>query len=315
MGVRHLRIVDSHTEGEPTRLVVEGAPDLGDGPLSSRRDRLRGEHDDLRRALVSEPRGNPIAVGAVLTPPSEPRERGGLIFFDDGGYLGMCGHGTIGTVASLAHLGRIRPGQHRFGTPVGPVDTELHDDGSVSFVNVPCRRSRAGVSVEVPGHGSVVGDVVWGGNWFFVTEQSPTPLRPAHLAELLDFTRAIREALARGGITGEDGLAIEHVEIEGPPERSENHARNFVLCPSGVHDRSPCGTGTSAQVARLYADGKLHAGEVWRQEGFLGGVFRAGITRDGEALRPWVRGNAYVTGEADVLIDARDPFLAESRLP
>ena len=310
MTARSVRVIDSHTEGEPTRLVVSGGPDLGAPPLAEQRDRLRRDHDELRRGLVSEPRGNPIAVGAFLTAPTAPEETAGLIFFDDGGYLGMCGHGTIGAVVSLAHLGRLRPGHHSFGTPVGRVETELHPDGSVTLVNVASRRSRAAVRVAVPEFAPVVGDVVWGGNWFFVTEEAPWPLRPAHLEDLLAYTRAIHRALAAAGVVGEDGGPIDHVELLGPPEDPRNDARNFVLCPSGVHDRSPCGTGTSAQVARLWADGRLRAGQEWRQEGFLGGVFRAGLRVEGDAIRPWVRGTAHVVAEADVMIDDRDPFLA-----
>jgi 4-hydroxyproline epimerase len=212
-------------------------------------------------------------------------------------------------VATLAHTGQIRTGRHTVETPVGAVDAELHRGGDVSVRNVACRRTRAAVEVEVPGFGTVVGDVAWGGNWFFLTEHLPCPLTLANVEPLTAYTKAIREALEWGRITGAEGAPIDHIEISGPPARAENQSRNFVLCPGGEYDRSPCGTGTSAKVACLVADGRLREGQVWRQEGILGTVFEARVDQVGPELRPRIRGSAFVTGEGDLIFDPRDPFV------
>ncbi len=306
--VGRVRVVDSHTEGEPTRVVLGGGPALGSGTLAERRDRFRAEHDGFRRALVAEPRGSEVAVGALLCPPDDPRAASGVIFFDNADYLGMCGHGTIGVVATLEHLGRIGPGLHRFDTPVGAVGAELAADHRVTVTNVPSFRSRSAVRVEVPGHGPVVGDVAWGGNWFFLTETAPCELRLSQVDELTVYAKALGRALRAGGIAGSSGEPIQHIEISGPPSRAGLDSRNFVLCPGGMYDRSPCGTGTSAKLACLRADGRLGEGEVWRQESITGTTFDAWYVARGERIEPHLRGRAYVTAELDFLLDDSDPY-------
>jgi 4-hydroxyproline epimerase len=301
--------VDSHTAGEPTRVVLSGGPDLGTGTLAKRLLRLRELHDNFRRSIIHEPRGSGVVVGALLLAPDRPKSTTAVIFFNNSGYLGMCGHGTIGVMATLAHTGQIRLGRHTIETPVGAVEAELHRDGDVSFRNVACRRTRAAVEVDVPGYGSVVGDVAWGGNWFFLTEQTPCPLTLANAEPLTAYTKAIRAALEWGRVTGTRGAPIDHIEVSGPPTRVENQSRNFVLCPGGEYDRSPCGTGTSAKIACLVAEGRLREGQAWRQEGILGTVFEARPERVGAELRPRIRGSAFVTGEGDLLFDPRDPFV------
>ena len=308
MAVRRVHVVDSHTAGEPTRVVVGGGPDLGSGTLAVRRERFRTQHDDFRRAVVNEPRGSDVIVGALLTGPERPDHAAGVVFFNNVGYLGMCGHGTIGLVATLAHLGRLATAEATFDTPVGPVETRLGPSGDVSLRNVESYRHRKAVPVDVPGYGRIEGDVAWGGNWFFLVEASSIPLLPNRVAELTEYTRAIRAALARDRVRGADGAPIDHIELSGPAERPENSGRNFVLCPGGIYDRSPCGTGTSAKVACLVADGQLAPDETWRQEGILGSVFEATAERIDGVLRPRITGRAYVTGEADLLLDDRDPF-------
>ena len=306
--LRRVRVIDSHTEGEPTRVVVSGGPELGDGSLGERLRRLHGHFDHFRRAIVNEPRGSDPIVGALLCTPDVASSAAGVLFFNNVGYLGMCGHGTIGLVATLAHLGRWGSGRRSIDTPVGPVVAEYHGAGRTSFWNVPSFRSRTRVALEVPGYSRVVGDVAWGGNWFFVVDRSPLELRLHNAPSLTAFCTAIEAGLVRHRITGTSGEKIEHIELCGPPEKKENHSRNFVLCPGGAYDRSPCGTGTSAKMACLVADRKLAPGEPWRQEGILGGVFegRAEIVPDG--IRPRITGHAYLTGEGDLLFDDRDPF-------
>ena len=256
--MHRIQIIDSHTGGEPTRLVTGGFPDLGRGSMAERRALLAERHDPWRAATVLEPRGSDVVVGALLCEPVSPDAAAGVIFFNNAGYLGMCGHGTIGLVASLAHMGRIGPGEHRIETPVGTVTTTLHADGAVSVRNVPAYRHLHQVAVELPGHGTVRGDVAWGGNWFFLVSEAAHGQRVAsdNLAALTDYTAALRCALAAQGITGAEGAEIDHIELFADDADGAD-SRNFVLCPGNAYDRSPCGTGTSAKIACLAADGKL----------------------------------------------------------
>jgi len=304
-----IAIIDSHTGGEPTRLIVGGGPDLGTGPLAERLARMRERHDHYRTATVCEPRGSDVLVGALLCEPHAPDCVAGVIFFNNVGYLGMCGHGTIGLVVSLAHLGRIGPGLHRIDTPVGVVSARLHEDGSVTVDNVPARRTHQAVQVDVPGYGMVTGDVAWGGNWFFLVGAHPFAVVPEEIDALTAFTVAVGDALAAAGITGDDGAAIDHIEVFGAPRSMvEADSRSFVLCPGKAYDRSPCGTGTSAKLACLAADGKLAPGVVWRQQSIIGSVFEASYRVDGDRLLPSIRGRAWVNSEARLLVAAGDPF-------
>ncbi len=306
--VHRVSIIDSHTAGEPTRLVVSGGPDLGSGPLAERRERFHRDHDDFRSAVVNEPRGSDVVVGALLCEPFDQTCTAGVIFFNNVGYLGMCGHGTIGLMASLAFLGRIAPGSHRIETPVGIVFVTLHRSGAVTVENVPSYRFAASVPVEVPGHGEVRGDVAWGGNWFYLVENHEKRLSLANVDELTEFTWQIRKALTTHGITGKNGAEIDHIELFGPPLDAAADSTNFVLCPGKAYDRSPCGTGTSAKMACLYADGKLAPGQVWRQAGILGTMFEGHIRIEDERIIPSITGTAYVTAESTLLLDPTDPF-------
>ena len=303
-----IRVIDSHTEGEPTRVVVEGWPQPAGATMAARRDDLRARFDHLRAAVVNEPRGHAAVVGALLTPPVEPGSTAGVIFFNNVGYLGMCGHGLIGVVRTLEHLGRLGPGAVRIDTPVGTVGALLEQDGGVTIENVPAYCHALDVAVEVPGVGRVVGDVAWGGNWFFITELPGLALDLGNADALLRTTRATLEALRAQGITGANGEEIDHVELSAPARRADADGRNFVLCPGGEYDRSPCGTGTSAKMAVLHARGELEPGREWRQESVTGSLFTGWLTRRDGALVPHIRGRAFITGEATLRFDARDPF-------
>jgi 4-hydroxyproline epimerase len=262
--------------------------------------------------VVCEPRGSDVLVGALLVEPEDRTCTAGVIYFNNVGLIGMCGHGTIGLVSTLAHLGRIRPGDHRIETVVGVVTTTLLPDGQVRVENVPSRRHAKGVEVSVAGR-TVRGDVAWGGNWFFLVDASDRDLSLANVGPLTEWTKAIRRALADQGVSGEGGQEIDHIELFGPSPTGRADSRNFVLCPGGAYDRSPCGTGTSAKAACLYADGKLQAGQAWRQESILGSAFEVSVrVRDGTIL-PTIQGRAYVTGEATLILDARDPFVSGIR--
>jgi 4-hydroxyproline epimerase len=271
--------------------------------------RFRTQFDHFRSGIVCEPRGSEVVVGALLLEPVQPDACAAVIFFNDVGYLGMCGHGTIGVLTTLAHLGRVGLGLHKIETPVGIVQATLHSDGSVTVENVPSYRYRAGVQVEVPGYGSFTGDIAWGGNWFFLVADPNLNLTAANRNELIATSLAIREALHRNRITGADGALIDHIEFFSAPVNEENSSRNFVLCPGASFDRSPCGTGTSAKMACLYDDGKLAPGAIWKQEGILGTVFHGSVREgsDGQ-VNPSIRGRAWVTGESKLLFAGDDPF-------
>ena len=305
---RSVRVVDSHTEGEPTRVVLAGGPDLGTGALRERVDVFRTQFDCFRAGIVCEPRGSEVVVGALLCEAEDSRAATGVIFFNDVGYLGMCGHGTIGVVRTLAHLGRIEPGVHLIETPVGLVETELHPDLSVSVRNVPSYRYRANVQVDVAGIGVLRGDVAWGGNWFFLVGDHGFTLTLPHRGQLIAAAKAIRTALAEQGITGVDGAVIDHIELFTAPHDAGNSSRNFVLCPGASFDRSPCGTGTSAKMACLYAEGKLNAGKTWRQEGILGTCFTGSVEPVGGSVLPTIQGKAWIMAESTLLFDETDPF-------
>ena len=304
-----IRVVDSHTEGEPTRVVVDGWPQPRGATMAERRDDLQARHDALRRAVVCEPRGHDAIVGALLTPPVHQGSVAGIVFFNNGTYLGMCGHGLIGVVRTLEYLGRLSPGEACFDTPVGTVRAELGADGAVTIENIPSHLHARDVGVDVPGYGTVTGDVAWGGNWFFITHADAVPVDMAHLGELGRFTQAIQDAIIAQGVTGTDGGEIDHIEISAPPSRADADCLNYVLCSGGQYDRSPCGTGTSAKMAALHARGELALGQEWRQEGIAGGMFTGWLTAGpGGTVVPHVRGSAFITGEATLHFDPRDPF-------
>ena len=306
--LERVRIIDSHTGGEPTRVVLEGAPALGNGPLAERRERFRAECNAWRQAVVCEPRASEVMVGALLVEPFEPGCDAGVIFFNNVGPLGMCGHGTLGLVETLRHLGRVKPGLLRIDTPVGVVEAELQAGGRVVLANVPSRRFRHQVPLDVPGLGRVHGDIAWGGNWFFLVKDHGLELVPANLPRLLEAATAIRKALTLADLTGADGAEIDHVELTGPAQDPANHGRNFVLCPGLAWDRSPCGTGTSAKLACLLEEGLLEEGQVWRQESLVGSVFEGWMARREGHLLPHLAGRAHITAEATLILDPEDPF-------
>jgi 4-hydroxyproline epimerase len=305
-----IRVVDSHTGGEPTRVVVSGGPDLGGGPVAERARVFRERYHDFRRAIANEPRGHDAMVGALLLEPYEPDCACGVIFFNNVDPLHMCIHGTIGLVVTLAYLGRIAPGRHRIETPVGVIEADFHGDGMVTVSNVPSWRMAANVAVEVPGWGMVRGDIAWGGNWFFLIDGQGPEVSRGRIEELSAFGVAVKRALAEVGITGEGGKEIDHVEVFGPPgDPGLADSRNFVLCPGNAYDRSPCGTGTSAKLACMRAAGKLRPGETWRQAGILDTVFEASFIDLGDGrILPSITGSAWITGESRYIFDPADPF-------
>lgn len=302
-----IRIIDSHTGGEPTRLVMEGGPNLGEGALTERVQRFREQFDHFRSAIVSEPRGSDVLVGALLCKPHRADCQFGIIFFNNVGYLGMCGHGTIGVVESLAHAGVLRAGSVKIDTPVGVVDARLREDGQVDVTNVPSYRHARRVKLDLPNvREQVTGDVAWGGNWFFLVEDPQQRIALDNLDLLTQTSWHVRQAANAQGYP-----EVDHVELFGPPATPDAHSRNFVLCPGKAYDRSPCGTGTCAKVACLAADNKLAEGEPWIQESIVGSRFTVRyfwIDRAKGIIAPTITGAAHVTGEATLRLDPADPF-------
>jgi 4-hydroxyproline epimerase len=305
---QRIQFIDSHTGGEPTRVVIAGGPELGDGIMAERRTLLREKYDWFRSAVVNEPRGSDVLVGALLCEPVDPTCAAAVIFFNNVGYLGMCGHGTIGVAVTLAHLGRIGPGTHRLETPVGPVTFDYDGGNEVTFENVPSYRLAADVTVDAEGIGPITGDVAWGGNWFFLVGEHGQELELKNVERLIDFTWRIRLALRQNRITGAKGQEIDHIELFGPPRDPTAHSGNFVLCPGKAYDRSPCGTGTSAKLACLIADGKLREGQIWRQESILGSLFEGSIRLERGQIIPRIKGSAFIVAEGTLILDPNDPF-------
>lgn len=305
---QRIKVIDSHTGGEPTRIVIGGGPDLGQRSLAEKREILRDRFDTFRTAVVKEPRGFDALVGGLLCEPDDPSSVAGVIFFNNVGYLGMCGHGMIGLAVTLSHMGRIGPGVHRIETPAGAVSVQIEGTNDVTVENVPCFRHAANVTVDVEGLGPIAGDVAYGGNWFFLVSDHGMRLDLANVEQLTNVAWRIRQALQRQGITGAGGQEIDHIELVGEPHNPANDCRNFVLCPGKEYDRSPCGTGTSARLACLWADGKLDEGQVWRQEGILGAVFEGSVRHRQNLLIPSIKGAAYVVAETTLILDPNDPF-------
>jgi 4-hydroxyproline epimerase len=306
VSVASIRVIDSHTGGEPTRLVLEGGPDLGSGPLAERVERFRERFDAYRSAIVNEPRGSDPLVGALLVEPHRADCQFGVIFFNNVGYLGMCGHGTMGLIASLAHSRGLAPGAIKIDTPVGLIEATLSAGGEISVSNVASYRSAHRVAVSVPGIGEVIGDVAWGGNWFFLISEHDQIIDLAHVEALTDFCWRVRAA-----VNAQGQPRVDHVELFAASSTAQAHSRNFVLCPGKAYDRSPCGTGTSAKLACLAADGKLAESEPWVQESLIGSTFVGRyrwLDRAKGEIMPTLSGTAYVTGESLLRLDPKDPF-------
>ncbi len=314
--MKRVQVIDSHTGGEPTRVVISGGPDLGGGSAADKLKIFRERHDDFRRAVVNEPRGSDVLVGTLLVEPADKSCVTGVIYFDNVTFLGMCGHGTIGLVVTLAHLGRIQPGEHRIETPVGVVTVLLHEDGSVSVTNIPAYRKARAVTIELANAdgalgtarptAKIVGDVAWGGNWFFLVEQHGLALELANVEKLTDASSRMRQAVNAQGFP-----EVDHIVLLGPPRAKDAHSQNFVLCPGKAYDRSPCGTGTSARLACLAADDRLAEGDSLVQESVIGSRFVGSyrwLDRATGKIIPTITGSAFVTGEAALLLDESDPF-------
>lgn len=303
-----IEFIDSHTEGEPTRLILSGAPGLPGETLAEKATAFQADHAAFRTGTILEPRGHAAIVGCLLLPPVEPGSIASLIFYNNRGALRMCGHGTIGAAATLVQMGKAMPGELIFDTPEGQVTAKVADDGcTVEIGNVVSRRWKE-VMVKAAGYGPVTGDIAFGGNWFFLIGDSPVPVEPGNLRQLTDFTEAVRTALLEAQITGEDGGEIDHIEVFGPALAPGADSKSFVLCPGGEYDRSPCGTGTSAKLACLAASGSLAPGETWVQESIIGTTFGGRYEEAEGGIRPFITGRAFVTTSGTLQFHDSDPL-------
>lgn len=305
-----IEIIDSHTGGEPTRVVLGGWPMPEGETLAEKREFLRTKQDHLRRGVILEPRGSDVVVGALLVPPQDPKNCTGMIFFNNDGVLGMCGHGTIGVVETLRYLGRIQAGTHRIETPVGVITVDLEEDGTVTLTNVESYVDQTDVEVVTPSFGRVKGDIAWGGNWFYLVKEAENApeVTFANRDILTDFTTEIRREMDSTGIRGNDGHFVDHVEVFGTPTVAGAHSKNYVLCPGNAYDRSPCGTGTSAKLATLYTHGKLKEGEKLVQESITGSTFTGWVTIVEGKIIPHISGCAHITAKSTLIFDESDPF-------
>lgn len=309
-----IEVIDSHTEGEPTRVVIGGWPPPKGRTMVERRDYMRANQDHLRCGVVNEPRGHDAVVGALVTPPVNPTSDAGVVFFNDVGYLGMCGHGLIGLARTLVFQhpekrDRWELKGMRIDTPVGTVSARLDiDNDAVEIQNVPSYVHARDLVIEVDGLGQIRGDIAYGGNWFFLADSPGIALKMENRGALLEATQLIRQALQSQGITGADGAEIDHIELFGPPSRHDADSKNFVLCPGAAYDRSPCGTGTSAKMALLHAQGKLIACEPWRQESITGSLFVGHLDHVDSGFVPVIKGAAHITARSTLIFHPNDPF-------
>ncbi len=308
-GLTAMRVIDSHTGGEPTRVIIEGGPDLGSGPLPERKKHFAERFDGFRLRTVLEPKCSEATVGALLCDDVAPGCNAGAIFFNNTGYLDMCGHGTIGLAATLAYLGRLELGQHLIDTPAGIVRIDLLSPNKVTVENVPSYCFRKDVVVDAGDLGPVTGTIAWGGNWFFLVDQSPVPLLADNIPALTEAATRIKLALAAQSIRGADEAEIDHVEFSGPSPAPGVDGRNFVLCPGLAYDRSPCGTGTSAKMAHLAETGRLEPGRTWVQESIIGSRFHGSYSYDEHhRLIPSITGEAFVFADVRLVSQPGDPF-------
>ncbi|WP_166822285.1 proline racemase family protein [Thalassoroseus pseudoceratinae] len=304
-----MHYIDSHTAGEPTRVIIDGGPALGSGTINERLARLRTNHDDFRQTVINEPRGSDALVGALLCEPDDPSCEAGVIFFNNAGYLGMCGHGAIGVAVTLGYLDRIGLGKFRLQTPVGVIEVDRRTEHQIAIENVRSYRYKKAVVVDVDGHGPIEGDIAWGGNWFFLCKEIGIEIAQTNIRKLTDLAGLVRRSLRAQDITGEGGQEIDHIEFFGPAENANAHSRNFVYCPGGAYDRSPCGTGTSAKVACLATEGVLSPGEEWVQESVIGSVFQVSYQRcETDGVIPTVVGEAYICGKGELIQQDGDLF-------
>jgi proline racemase len=325
---RLIHCVETHTCGEPTRIVVGGLVDLPGDTIMAKQTYVREHQDHIRRALIHEPRGHRGMFGAILTPPVTPGAACGVIWFDNAGYLNGCGHGTIGVGIALVETGIVQAEapltSFVIDSPGGPLQLRVRVEGDraceTSFENVSAFSAVSDATVAVDGIGEVTLDIAFGGNFFAILDATQVGLevRLDQAGRLAAAGKRIRDAV-------NDQIQVRHptlphlnrVEIVtflSPPTRPEARYRSTHMFADGAMDRSPGGTGTSALMATLHAKARLGIGEELVTEGIVGGTFKGRLLRDvrvGDAagVVPEVTGSAFVTGYHQFVLDSNDPWL------
>lgn len=323
---RMLNAIDSHTMGEPTRIIVGGIPNLKGKTMAEKKQYLIDELDYLRCAIMHEPRGHQNMFGSIITQPCDDSADFGIIFMDGGGYLNMCGHGTIGAITASIETGMVKACEPvttvTMDTPAGLIKAEAQvNDGKVegvSFLNVPSFLYKKDVEVDVPDVGKIKMDIAFGGSFFAILHASEIGLEiePKNSNKLTEVAMKIRDAVNEQVEIKHPTLShiktVDLVEIYDKPTNKEATYKNVVIFGQGQVDRSPCGTGTSAKLATLYAKGHIKEGEPFVYESILGTMFKGkivGTTKVGEfdAIIPEITGAAFITGFNTFLIDDKDP--------
>ncbi len=318
--------IDSHTMGESTRIIVKGFPELKGNSMMEKKQDLQLNHDTYRRALVLEPRGHKDMFGAVLTEPTVPEADFGVIFMDDKGCLNMCGHGSIGVATALveAELVEIKE-PYTYITlevPCGIIKTKVHVEygraREVSILNVPSFLYKKDVTLNVNGYGSMTFDISFGGNFFAIVDGEKLAIKPTseNLKILTDMGMKLLESIRKNLTIAHPSLditSVDLVEFSFPPENPKADRKNVVIFGDDQIDRSPCGSGTSAKVADLYADGKLKLHDSFVHESVIGSLFTCEPVKEVKvgtypAVIPQITGQAWITGFNNWVIDDRDPF-------
>jgi proline racemase len=332
---RVIECIDAHTVGEATRITVAGAPFFKGSTVMEQKQDMAANHDWLRKVLIFEPRGHLDMFGAILVKPNHPEADFGVIFTDSGGYLNMCGHGSIGVSTALVETGYIKMKEPyttlNLEAPAGLIRVKVKVSScqveSVTLTNVPAFVYKKGCEINLPGAGKVKFDISFGGSFFAIVHASELKLeiRPQNLGKLVPLALHMREIINREIKVQHPLLPINKVdlvEIYDKPESKGANAKNVVIFGNGNVDRSPCGTGTSAKLALLHSEGKIGLNEPFVYESILNTKFTGLITEEtkvGEfkAVVPQITGSAYITGFNKFVIDEHDPlkdgFLLQGR--
>ncbi|MCX7884843.1 MAG: proline racemase [Caloramator sp.] len=325
--IRTINAVDSHTMGEPTRIVIGGVPVIPGKTMPEKKAYLEKNLDHIRTAIMHEPRGHKDMFGSIITQPTKEEADLGIIFMDGGGYLNMCGHGSIGALTVAVELGMV-PVKEPYtdvvleapaGLVKGKVKVEDGKAKEVSIVNVPSFLYKQDVEVDVPEVGKLTIDISFGGSFFALVKSSDIAIDicTSNAQKLCDvgmkILKAVNEQVKVQHPVLEHIKSVDLVEIYGPAKNPKATLQNVVVFGQGQVDRSPCGTGTSAKLATLYAKGQLKINEEFIYESITGTMFKGRVLEetkvgDYKAIIPEITGSAYITGFNQFIIDPEDPL-------
>lgn len=321
-----IKVIDSHTMGEPTRIIYDGFPKLKGNTMMEKKNDLMEHYDFLRTALMLEPRGHRDMFGALLTEPVHEEAHFGVIFLESNGCLNMCGHGSIGAAAMIVETGMVEVKEPYtevvLDAPSGIIRTKVHVvEGKaveVSILNVPAFLYQQNQEIDVPGWGKIPFDISFGGSFFALvdTEKIGLSLEIENVNRITELGMALLDRMKEEVEVKHpylDITTVDLVEFYGPSKNTEANMKNCVIFGNAQVDRSPCGTGTSAKIATLYTKGELKIGQEFVYESITGSLFRGEVTKEVEvggykAVIPQITGSAYITGINQYIIDEKDPL-------